>query len=1002
MCREDRSAKECQTNESHSGIRSALALATLFIAISLPAFADVVVNFPDPGLEAVIRDAIEKPTGDILDTDLIGLTWLAPGRRNISDLEGMQYCTDLRELYLLINEIVDISPLSGLTNLRKLNLQDNQIVDISPLTGLTNLWMLFLHNNEIGDVSVLSSLTNLTSLFLSNNPIGDVSVLSSLTNLTSLGLSDNNIANISVLSNLTNLTRLGLSDNNIANISVLSNLTNLTRLGLGDNQIANISILSGLTNLEELTLYGNEIVDISALSGLTNLTRLFLWGNEIVDINALSGLINLTDLRLEDNEIVDISVLSGLTKLTTLTLQRNQIVDNSPVSRLTNLELLYLHENQIIDISVLSGLTKLITLGLHENQIADVTALSGLTNLTTLYLNSNYITDMQPLLDNLGIGSGDHVDVCRNYLDLTGGSEDMQAITTLQARGVDLYYMPQREGPFLAYEGYGVDDSLFDYDNEVDPGETIALSVELRNDGLGEAHAVTATLSTLDPDIDILKDSVEVAANVLPGETCTAAGFLFDVDSSFNGKPIEFILNVTSNEGGWDHTFVVVPEWRRDLTRGDVVFYRELSLFPMYSHVGIYLGEGWVIDSHGRAVPKGVQVRPIAFYDDRKAGAAYRVSCASPQQIEQALHFAVAQIGLPYHWIMINKDSEGYQPELPGCCPYCLSSHCFYCSELVWAAFLHATPSIDLAPSLLPLPVAPDELITASSCMQLIDTYDKALTSNAGVYVTANCPVDLILVDPAGNAVARDSLEIEGALYIDADLNGDGHRITAISIPPELVRHGVYTVEVVAKDTASSTDTYDLDVFQQLGQTTLAVDVPISEIPSEPYDVWVEGGSSSAVFRVAPSGNVYADQTFHSLVFETGAADIAEWVHITTLAEPGDVVEFDPIAPGQYCIAQDACSSLVAGVISTTPGVTLGGSLVASEKALLALIGIVPVKVTNEGGPIQPGDLLVTSSTPGHAMRWAGPDPCLCSMVGKALEPMTEEFGVILVLLTAH
>ena len=157
-----------------------------------------------------------------------------------------------------------------------------------------------------------------------------------------------------------------------------------------------------------------------------------------------------------------------------------------------------------------------------------------------------------------------------------------------------------------------------------------------------------------------------------------------------------------------------------------------------------------------------------------------------------------------------------------------------------------------------------------------------------------------------------------------------------------------------------------------------------------------------AVFRVAPSGNVYADQTFHSLVFETGAADIAEWVHITTLAEPGDVVEFDPIAPGQYCIAQDACSSLVAGVISTTPGVTLGGSLVASEKALLALIGIVPVKVTNEGGPIQPGDLLVTSSTPGHAMRWAGPDPCLCSMVGKALEPMTEEFGVILVLLTAH
>ena len=70
--------------------------------------------------------------------------------------------------------------------------------------------------------------------------------------------------------------------------------------------------------------------------------------------------------------------------------------------------------------------------------------------------------------------------------------------------------------------------------------------------------------------------------------------------------------------------------------------------------------------------------------------------------------------------------------------------------------------------------------------------------------------------------------------------------------------------------------------------------------------------------------------------------------------------------------------------------------------ALLALVGIVPVKVSAEGGPIQPGDLLVTSSTPGHAMRWAGPDLCPCSVVGKALEPMDEEQGVILVLLTAQ
>jgi hypothetical protein len=37
----------------------------------------------------------------------------------------------------------------------------------------------------------------------------------------------------------------------------------------------------------------------------------------------------------------------------------------------------------------------------------------------------------------------------------------------------------------------------------------------------------------------------------------------------------------------------------------------------------------------------------------------------------------------------------------------------------------------------------------------------------------------------------------------------------------------------------------------------------------------------------------------------------------------------------------------------------------------LAVAGIVPVKVTGEGGPILPGESLTSSSTPGHAMKAA-------------------------------
>jgi len=162
-------------------------------------------------------------------------------------------------------------------------------------------------------------------------------------------------------------------------------------------------------------------------------------------------------------------------------------------------------------------------------------------------------------------------------------------------------------------------------------------------------------------------------------------------------------------------------------------------------------------------------------------------------------------------------------------------------------------------------------------------------------------------------------------------------------------------------------------------------------------------GGGAAVFRVAsPSGTVCADGTVHGQSFQVGAADIAEWVPVSEPVEPGDVLEFDPMAVGQYRIAQAACSTLIAGVVSTAPGVTLGGAHAVSEQALLALSGIVPVKTTSEAGPIRLGDLLVASSTPGCAMRWPGLDPCPCALVGKALEPMLGESGIILVLLTAH
>ena len=173
-------------------------------------------------------------------------------------------------------------------------------------------------------------------------------------------------------------------------------------------------------------------------------------------------------------------------------------------------------------------------------------------------------------------------------------------------------------------------------------------------------------------------------------------------------------------------------------------------------------------------------------------------------------------------------------------------------------------------------------------------------------------------------------------------------------------------------------------------------------IPESPGGECLQAADTAAVFRLGSEGAIFADGVFAAVSFAAGAADVAEWVAISEPVAPGDVVELDPLGTLTYRLTGTACSSLVAGIVSTEPGIVLAEDAPFDSRALLALTGIVPVKVTNEGGPIHPGDLLASSSTPGHAMRWAGPEPCPCALVGKALEPMTDDVGLILVLLMAH
>jgi hypothetical protein len=159
-------------------------------------------------------------------------------------------------------------------------------------------------------------------------------------------------------------------------------------------------------------------------------------------------------------------------------------------------------------------------------------------------------------------------------------------------------------------------------------------------------------------------------------------------------------------------------------------------------------------------------------------------------------------------------------------------------------------------------------------------------------------------------------------------------------------------------------------------------------------------------FRVTNIGNVQADGSY------TSPADFAELMDASEDAssyESGDVLVI--MKDGTIGLSQSAFDTTLAGVYSENPGflgdeqISQYGLDVAEEmsdegRIKVAILGIVPVKVTDEGGAIEPGDMLTTSNTPGHAMKCNEPIACFGAVLGKALEGLEGGNGIIRVLVT--
>jgi len=308
------------------------------------------------------------------------------------------------------------------------------------------------------------------------------------------------------------------------------------------------------------------------------------------------------------------------------------------------------------------------------------------------------------------------------------------------------------------------------------------------------------------------------------------------------------------------------PDWRRDIQPGDILYDPYTSGI---GHTGLYVGDGRVIEAQGNAADRSyeknkVNDNPISLWDYPSRKDAYILRIKNKNGLSEeamsliknnAIEFALQQVypvAKPYDWSWYQKQSD-------------IDSPSWYCSELVWAAYINQ--GIDLEYSHDPLgiisPVSPDEIFMDDD-VEVINSHlsTELNTWRDYVFLFVFSPVEITVTDEDGNVFDKNNIGgIPGALYLEDEVDANGQVRDRIILP-----NGNYKITVTPKPGANPNDTYSLMMESGGQQTYLAQDVKLSDIPNEPYvidenEATVGGFSDTEEI----SGNLYQAGTLDAV-----------------------------------------------------------------------------------------------------------------------------------------